>query len=228
MTRLVRLLPWASLLATIALTASAEAAAGEALGLGPMAWVLPVAIDCYVIGAVAARRDLLPALLVLAGAVAAGHWLTAPDAMRIPSALLGPVLALVLWRVEVLAAPAPQAAPETVAEVAPTGPDPAPRPALTPETAVARRREAEIADAALAERREARRIAALAAEEEAASVAASEPPADDVEEAQRAARVLAEVGQPVTKRSLAAELGWGSTRTQRVLAAAKAAAGAVG
>ncbi len=114
--RWVQWLPAATLAAVLTITASAEyELARTVLNLSPrIAWALPVAVDSYVLVALRSRRDVVPALAVMAGALTAsmGAHLAAvgqPQGARLPATLSGPlataimtVLVVVAWRVHVL------------------------------------------------------------------------------------------------------------------------------
>ncbi len=113
--RLMRGLPAVTLVAVLTITASAEyELACTVLDLSPrIAWALPVAVDSYVLAALHSRKDVAPALAVMAGALAASmgaHLAVASHPDRgLPGALTAPlataimtVLVVVAWRVHVL------------------------------------------------------------------------------------------------------------------------------
>lgn len=109
-----RVLVYVSLIATLALGAHAEYKIGEFVGLDtPLAYglnlamALPVAIDCYVLAALIAARDVPVALTVLAVSIGGGHvYIGAAEkdiAKAITGGAVGLLLVAVLWRVEELA-----------------------------------------------------------------------------------------------------------------------------
>jgi hypothetical protein len=111
----LRLLPAVTLAAVVTVTSTSEwTLARTVLDLPPaVAWAVPVAIDSYVIAALRTRRDVLPAVIVMAGALASamGAHLAAagrPDG-TLPATGTAPaaavilsVLVIVAWRVHVL------------------------------------------------------------------------------------------------------------------------------
>lgn len=109
-----RLLVYVSLIATLALGAHAEYKVGVFVGLdGELVWgltlamALPVAIDCYVLAALLADRDVPVALAVLALSIGGGHvYIGAAEndaAKAVTGGAVGLLLVAVLWRVEELA-----------------------------------------------------------------------------------------------------------------------------
>jgi hypothetical protein len=108
----VRSLQWVSLAATLYLCFHAELQVGRWIGLGDSAWAIPVAVDCYVVLALAVERQAAPALLTLMVSAGGGDfligWKGAPtDAERLlrgsVAAAVGVGLVLVLWQCERLA-----------------------------------------------------------------------------------------------------------------------------
>jgi conjugative relaxase-like TrwC/TraI family protein len=111
----LRFLPALTLVAVVTVTSTSEwTLARTVLDLPPaVAWAVPVAIDSYVVAALRTRRDVLPAVVVMAGALAAamGAHLAAaerPDG-TLPTTVTAPaaavilsVLVIVAWRVHVL------------------------------------------------------------------------------------------------------------------------------
>ena len=111
----LRFLPAVTLAAVVTVTSTSEwTLARTVLDLPPaVAWAVPVAIDSYVIAALRTRRDVLPAVLVMAGALAAamGAHLAAAEQPggELPAQVTAPaaavilsVLVVVAWRVHVL------------------------------------------------------------------------------------------------------------------------------
>lgn len=109
-----RVLVYVSLIATLALGAHAEYKVGVFVGLdGELVWgltlamALPVAIDCYVLAALLADRDVPVALAVLALSIGGGHvYIGAAEndvAKALTGGAVGLLLVAVLWRVEELA-----------------------------------------------------------------------------------------------------------------------------
>jgi hypothetical protein len=108
-TKLIRALVFVSLAATLTLGAHAEFSAGQFVGMGVLAPVLPAAIDCYVLAALISGLDVWPSLLILATSVAGGEAYIGSQAKH-ASALtiglgagVGLLLVVVLLRVEELA-----------------------------------------------------------------------------------------------------------------------------
>ena len=145
MNRLVRLLPAVTLIAVLVVTATSEfRLAVDVLALPIwVAWGVPAAVDSYVVAAVRTRRDVAPAMAVMAislFAAAGSHIVQARVGGPLPIQVTGPasaamlsVLVLVAWRVHVLidrlAEPEPQDTPETsepVVQQPAAGPEPLP------------------------------------------------------------------------------------------------------
>jgi hypothetical protein len=113
-TRLVRALPALTLVAVLVVTATSEfRLAVDVLALPPwVAWGVPAAVDSYVVAAVRTRRDVAPAMGVMAVslfAAAGSHIVQAHTGGTLPIQVTGPasaamlsVLVLVAWRVHVL------------------------------------------------------------------------------------------------------------------------------
>jgi hypothetical protein len=110
----LRYLPALTLVAVLTITASAEfELARTVLDLPPyIAWALPVAVDSYVLAALHSGRDVVPALAVMAGSLAASmgaHLAAASGDGPLPGHVVAPaatgimcVLVVVAWRVHVL------------------------------------------------------------------------------------------------------------------------------
>ncbi|MFE2869366.1 hypothetical protein [Embleya sp. NPDC059259] len=97
-----KLLPWVALVAAICLTASGEFALFVALGFGSWSYAAPVCIDAYVIASFRARKEVLPAVVVMIVANSISHLLPVghpPVAVVVAVSALAP---LILWRVHVL------------------------------------------------------------------------------------------------------------------------------
>lgn len=119
----LRFLPALTLVAVLTITASAEfELARTVLDLPPyIAWALPVAVDSYVLAALRSGRDVVPALAVMAGSLAASmgaHLASASNDGPLPGHVVAPaataimtVLVAVAWRVHVLIEYAIAAAP---------------------------------------------------------------------------------------------------------------------
>ncbi|MDI2127958.1 hypothetical protein [Yinghuangia seranimata] len=96
-------LAWLALLAAVVLTAAGEYALYAGCGFGR--WVSaagPVCLDAYAVAAIRARREVLPAVLVMIGANATAHLLPPggpPVGVVVAVSSLAP---LVLWRTHVL------------------------------------------------------------------------------------------------------------------------------
>jgi hypothetical protein len=122
----LRWLPALTLVAVLTITASAEfELARTVLHLPPqIAWALPVAVDSYVLAALRSGRDVLPALTVMAGALAASMGAHLADTTTdgpLPAHVVAPAataimtaLVIVAWRVHVLI-PHRRVHPETAA-----------------------------------------------------------------------------------------------------------------
>jgi hypothetical protein len=135
----LRFLPALTLLAVLTITASAEfELARTVLDLPPyIAWALPVAVDSYVLAALRSGRDVVPALAVMAGSLAASmgaHLAAASAEGPLPGHVVAPaatgimtVLVVVAWRVHVLIeyAMTPDPLPQAGAPESPTRPRPA-------------------------------------------------------------------------------------------------------
>jgi hypothetical protein len=110
----LRFLPALTLVAVLTITASAEfELARTVLDLPPyIAWALPVAVDSYVLAALRSGRDVVPALAVMAGSLAASmgaHLAAVNGDGSLPGHVVAPaatgimtVLVAVAWRVHVL------------------------------------------------------------------------------------------------------------------------------
>jgi hypothetical protein len=100
---LSRVLAWLALLAAVVLTAAGEYALFVGCGFGR--WVSaagPACLDAYALAAIRARREVLPAVLVMIAANATAHLLPAdgaPVGVVVAAAAVAP---LVLWRTHVL------------------------------------------------------------------------------------------------------------------------------
>lgn len=94
-----RVLAWLALLAAVVLTAAGEYALFVGCGFGR--WVSaagPVCLDAYAVAAIRARREVLPAVLLMVGSNATAHLLPPdgpPVGVVVAVASLAP---LVLWR----------------------------------------------------------------------------------------------------------------------------------
>jgi hypothetical protein len=133
----LRFLPALTLVAVLTITASAEfELARTVLDLPPyIAWALPVAVDSYVLAALRSGRDVVPALAVMAGSLAASMWAHVAAASSdgpLPGHVVAPaatgimtVLVVVAWRVHVLIeyalAPALHSGPDARTGTASTG-----------------------------------------------------------------------------------------------------------
>ncbi|WP_436785789.1 hypothetical protein [Yinghuangia sp. YIM S10712] len=97
--KMSRALAWLALLAAVVLTAAGEYALFVGCGFGR--WVSaagPVCLDAYAVAAIRARREVLPAVLLMVGSNATAHLLPAegpPVGVVVAVASLAP---LVLWR----------------------------------------------------------------------------------------------------------------------------------
>jgi hypothetical protein len=107
----LRSLQWVSLAATLWLCWHAEVYVGKYIGLGDSAWALPIAVDAYVVLALAVGRQVPAALLTLSVSAGGGDfligWESAPDDERLlrgsVAAVVGVLLVAVLWQCERLA-----------------------------------------------------------------------------------------------------------------------------
>lgn len=92
---------WASLVATLALTAHSEWSVGMALHLDWLSWLIPVAVDSYVMFSLLSGRDQPWALGLLWSSVVVGsiHGTTYGLTMLLGIGL-GTALTLVLWRID--------------------------------------------------------------------------------------------------------------------------------
>ncbi|MCF2526743.1 hypothetical protein LZ495_05840, partial [Yinghuangia sp. KLBMP8922] len=101
--KMSRALAWLALFAAVVLTAAGEYALFVGCGFGR--WVSaagPVCLDAYAVAAIRARREVLPAVLLMVGSNATAHLLPAdgpPVGVVVAVASLAP---LVLWRTHVL------------------------------------------------------------------------------------------------------------------------------
>jgi hypothetical protein len=112
----LRSLQWVSLGTTLYLLWHAEVYVGRWIGLGDSSWALPVAIDSYVVLALAVGRQVAPALLTLCASAGGGHfligWQNAANGASpaelwtraLAATAVGIGLVLVLWQCERLAA----------------------------------------------------------------------------------------------------------------------------
>jgi hypothetical protein len=129
------LLGWAAMLACIAVTAQGEWSLAVAAGFSPaVAAGLPIAVDCYALRALEARREILPPVALMIATNIAAH-LVAGGVLTVTPWLIAAVSAVapvVLWRVKALrhkAEPPPVPAPAPPTEVPPA---PAPLPSAPP------------------------------------------------------------------------------------------------
>ncbi|MEV6212125.1 hypothetical protein [Kitasatospora sp. NPDC051914] len=122
-------LSWLSMLAAVAVSAHGEWTLGIVCGFHPVvAAGLPLALDTYVLRALRAGREVLPAVLGMMATNAASH-LVAADVVEAGWPLIAAVSSiapLVLWRVHVLAHRVAETEQSPAAEVPPAVEQPAP------------------------------------------------------------------------------------------------------
>lgn len=109
---MIRFLRWVSLVATLGLTSTLEYSGGIAAGLTaplpfvgwPIAVLLPISVDAYVMAALLSGRDVVPALVLLEAAVITGaaHSHTDDPGTLLLAIVVGTALTAVLWRVDAL------------------------------------------------------------------------------------------------------------------------------